>query len=942
MDFKNIFLCFLMILGGIATSNAQNWNRIYGPSSNEIGVAGVELANGDFTILCWSGITYLMRIDTDGNLLNRDTIDALQESKMLVLGNGGFALSGKQYNQVFPHPFIRKYDSDSEELWTILLDNSIVSDGVLLQMVETSELVELEDGSMFLMVRYVGGNFGEAETHLFKIDTNGGVIWDQVFTVDPWFKSIELSASPDGNVLIGFNLESTSNLSKIDTSGNNLWTVGLPGDISARIASTVEGGAVFAETNAQGDIIPDFFYKTDENGTIVDQHDRLDILHDINKLKRLSDGSFLAYGKALSGPQPNMYMQRVFPTTGTTWGFRTYDKFLEQTVYDVIYTSDNRFLLIGYTYNTGGELKIYIIKTDTEGQLANYHVRGNIRYDADLSCTDDPSELGLGGFQIRAEGVDTVYAITDSVGDYTLGLNLGNYTIRAYAPNDLWSFCEEEYTVELSELFGDTIINFQAQPIVDCPYLEVDISTIGLRRCFENRYYVSYSNVGTEMAEEASVEVVLDDFMTVDATSIPYSSNVGNLYIFDVGDLEIGGYGSFTIDFTLDENCESTILGETHCVETRIFPQEYCMTDPLWSGATVEVSAECGSDSLTFFITNTGVGNMAGPLPYIIIEDEVVLREGIFELDAGEMILEKVPANGSTYVLRANQEPNHPSDVDIVSVFVEGCGVNDMAEISLGFINLYPDSDDDPFVSIDCRINVGSFDPNDKQAFPIGYGDEHFIDQNESIEYMIRFQNTGTDTAFTVVVLDTLSELLNPLTIQLGASSHPYRFSIQEDGVLSFLFENIMLPDSNVNQVASNGFLKFTVDQVVDNPIGTEIFNTADIYFDFNDPVVTNTTWHTVGEDYVIVLSDQKVFLPEVEVDVYPNPFTEEAVFELKGIQGQGLSLNVYNAIGQFVRSESFENNRVLFQRDDLTTGVYFYNISNESQIIANGKIVVH
>ena len=61
-----------------------------------------------------------------------------------------------------------------------------------------------------------------------------------------------------------------------------------------------------------------------------------------------------------------------------------------------------------------------------------------------------------------------------------------------------------------------------------------------------------------------------------------------------------------------------------------------------------------------------------------------------------------------------------------------------------------------------------------------------------------------------------------------------------------------MLPDSNVNEPASHGFIKFRIQQKASNPTGARIENTAAIYFDYNAPVLTNTTWHTIGNDFII------------------------------------------------------------------------------------------
>jgi uncharacterized repeat protein (TIGR01451 family) len=196
------------------------------------------------------------------------------------------------------------------------------------------------------------------------------------------------------------------------------------------------------------------------------------------------------------------------------------------------------------------------------------------------------------------------------------------------------------------------------------------------------------------------------------------------------------------------------------------------------------------------------------------------------------------------------QPAGHPWS-NKASATVEGCGVNSNGNFSLGMVNLFPLNDQPPYTDIDCRENIGSFDPNDKQGFPLGVLDEHYIPLQQQIEYFIRFQNTGTDTAFTVIVRDTLDADLDPASIRPLGSSHPYQFNLSGQGVASFIFTNIMLPDSNVNELNSHGYLKFSITPKARLTEGTTIENKAAIFFDFNDPVITNTTSHTLGSKYL-------------------------------------------------------------------------------------------
>ncbi len=133
---------------------------------------------------------------------------------------------------------------------------------------------------------------------------------------------------------------------------------------------------------------------------------------------------------------------------------------------------------------------------------------------------------------------------------------------------------------------------------------------------------------------------------------------------------------------------------------------------------------------------------------------------------------------------------------------------------------------------------VSSYDPNYKDATPelspVQVVNGTFIDYN------IHFQNTGNDTAFNIVLADTLSPLLKSNILQVVATSHPCNITLK-DSIIYFEFLKINLPDSNRNNFRSNGFVHFRLLPQSNVPAGGRINNKASIYFDYNKPVVTNT-----------------------------------------------------------------------------------------------------
>jgi uncharacterized repeat protein (TIGR01451 family) len=165
-----------------------------------------------------------------------------------------------------------------------------------------------------------------------------------------------------------------------------------------------------------------------------------------------------------------------------------------------------------------------------------------------------------------------------------------------------------------------------------------------------------------------------------------------------------------------------------------------------------------------------------------------------------------------------------------------------------------------------------SYDPNDKQVWPIGTLNEGYVKGGELLEYTIRFQNTGNYRATDVVVVDSLSAYLNWGSLQLMASSHPITsYHVDASGVAKFAFNHIFLPDSTTDSAGSHGFVKFIIGMSEGIEPGSIIENFANIYFDQNEAIITNTTINKVCSIHSpmpivpIVLDGYKAVAPEYE-----------------------------------------------------------------------------
>jgi hypothetical protein len=139
------------------------------------------------------------------------------------------------------------------------------------------------------------------------------------------------------------------------------------------------------------------------------------------------------------------------------------------------------------------------------------------------------------------------------------------------------------------------------------------------------------------------------------------------------------------------------------------------------------------------------------------------------------------------------------------------------------------------------QVIVAAYDPNDKREITLpGKMNAKQVKDRKSLVYQIRFQNVGNDTAFNIVVRDTIDGKLDINTFEMINADHKYTMQITQGKYVEWRFDNILLPDSNVNEPLSHGYLIYRIKTRSSVQPGDVVKNTASIYFDYNPPVNTN------------------------------------------------------------------------------------------------------
>lgn len=214
---------------------------------------------------------------------------------------------------------------------------------------------------------------------------------------------------------------------------------------------------------------------------------------------------------------------------------------------------------------------------------------------------------------------------------------------------------------------------------------------------------------------------------------------------------------------------------------------------------------------------------------------------------------------------------------------------------------------------------VNSFDPNDKTCLEGDIITPALI--GEYVHYQIRFENTGTYPAQNIVVKDIIDlSKFDISTLVPTKASHSYITKISEGNKVEFIFENINLP---YDDAMNDGYIAFKIKTLPTLVVGDAFTNEANIYFDYNFPILTNKTTSTFK-----ILGIQDFEFADY-FSVYPNPVNDILNFGTKN-NIEVKSIVVYDILGQLVIAVPNAQTVSKIDVSKLTTGNYFLKMNTD------------
>jgi hypothetical protein len=333
--------------------------------------------------------------------------------------------------------------------------------------------------------------------------------------------------------------------------------------------------------------------------------------------------------------------------------------------------------------------------------------------------------------------------------------------------------------------------------------------------------------------------------------------------------------------------------------------------------------------------THDGQLSYSSCTPWALTQQNSTTYPNWYSITSGFTTLN--PGAGSTNYVSYNV----PTNIPLNTAVVFNDTVAKSAPISTSWL-----TDNTPWNNVDNHTAyvIGSFDPNFKEVSPQGIGSQGNILVKDSIlTYIVHFQNTGSYYAQNIVVVDTLDSDLSVTTLRPGYSDHTYTTSINETGVVKFTFPNIHLPwKSQYGDVLSSGMVTYSVKLKKNLALGTQIKNRAAIYFDYNDPIITNTTLNTLSAGPVSVTEIRGI--DRNGALLFPNPANNYFTLAVTSAKNEDGMLSVFDISGREVSSkivvlQTGENNLVE-NTSNLESGIYFVQLKSASTVVGKKLII--
>jgi uncharacterized repeat protein (TIGR01451 family) len=661
---------------------------------------------------------------------------------------------------------------------------------------------------------------------------NGGVKqWENKFGGTGIDRAYSIQATSDGGyIMAGFTTSNDGSVTgnhspgvadvwllKLDGARNIQWQKcfgGAGADTAYAVLETPDNGFIVAgvSSSSGGDLTGNnglsdaWVFRTDNAGNLIWQKNIGGVMHEAFKgIVFNSDSSYTLTGYT-SSPSvtdnpwkggADLWLHRVDGSTGNPIWSKGYGGTADEQGYSVTRTVGNGYLVAGFTESMNGDVTSQAGRSDA--WLLNLTSDGSLIWQKTTGTNKD--EYAMSGhflsaseFMLTGFASPPVASLFDSADGYVV--RLGN----------------------VNTIKGTVYFDANLNGVKDSGEEPFEEAVVTAAKAGYQRRAVPFNG-------EFSIDVETGSYTTSVTTPYPYYTSVPSSHVTNFPGYFATDSFSFAIQPTpgiTDLSLRAIALGPARPGFNVTYKLYYKNVGTV---SIPNASVRFKPDSRLNLVSATPAANATS------VDTLIWTLSNVAPLDSGSISL--------SFTVSPPPAANNGDTLKSIGIILPVVGDQ-------------TPSDDTTVVR---QVVVGSYDPNDKAENVAGAITKQDVDAGIYINYVIRFQNTGTDTAFNILVRDTLDARLDWNSMQMIGSSHPYQLNISNGNNLQWSFPDIMLVDSFQNEPASHGFIAYRIKPLTSLSAGDIISNGASIYFDFNLPVQTNVALTYVQASIVLPLN---------------------------------------------------------------------------------------
>jgi uncharacterized repeat protein (TIGR01451 family) len=532
-----------------------------------------------------------------------------------------------------------------------------------------------------------------------------------------------------------------------------------------------------------------------------------------------------------------------------------------------------------------------------------------------------------GAYNNGCPSVNSQFFSTYNVGNSSTSLNMRGYTV----PMTAIASVIPNHTYSLKLAVGD----YQDNSYDSAVFIEGGSLALG-NQCRENIQIITFLDSNNNGIKDAGEPNFLNGNLNYQLNNtgdtVSATSYNGVFYVFpenetDTYDFTYSIYSEFAGYYAEPISFEDVIYSQT---ESNVYYIPIVNTTP-YNDVTVSLVATnqpaAGFNYINkIYYSNNGITPASGTLT--------------FEKDPA-LTITNISVAGTTNLptgFTFDYVDLMPSETRSITVTmsvppIPTVAIGDLVTNTVSISSLTTDANPNNNTASLTKPIVASYDPNDKNE---AHGEKIALadfTEDDYLYYTIRFQNTGTTNATFVRVEDVLDAQLNPESLRMIAASHPYVLE-RINNELVWKFDNIQLVPQIVNENASIGFVHFKIKPNSGIVVGDIIPNTADIYFDFNPVIITNT----FETEFVENLSTPD--FTNSTVVLSPNPTKDRLQVQLNG-SDIITEISVYDVVGKRVYFKNkLEVNATAVDFSNLHQGVYMVEVITASNQKLVNKVI--